>query len=52
MPRDIALRYASVQAVAEVLSRTRHGKLLWRDGADGCFTPLKGMDNARQLELT
>src|SRR5258708_15424448 len=49
-PGHIAVSDNSLQAVVETLDRTWHGKLLWRDGAEGCFTPLKGMDTARQLE--
>ena len=48
-PRHIAISDNSLQAVVEMLDGTWHGKLLWRDGAEGCFTPLKGMDTARQL---
>jgi hypothetical protein len=49
-PRRIALADPTVDGVLEALNRGWHGKLLWRDGADGCFTPLKGMASARHLE--
>jgi hypothetical protein len=49
-PWRIAVADATVDGVLEALSRGWHGKLLWRDGADGCFTPLKGMASARHLE--
>lgn len=49
-PRRIALADPTVDGALEALSRGWHGKLLWRDGADGCFTPLKGMASARHLE--
>ncbi len=49
-PRRIALRHRTVDGVLEAMHRGRHGKLLWRDGPDGCFTPLKGMASARHLE--
>ena len=49
-PRTIAVSEQTLAGVAQTLGKTRHGKLLWRDGAEGCFTPLKGMDSARQLE--
>ena len=28
-----------------------HGKLLWRDDANGCFAPVKGMTNLPQLRM-
>lgn len=49
-PRRIALVHRTVDGVLEAVHRGRHGKLLWRDGADGCFTPFKGMPSARHLE--
>jgi hypothetical protein len=49
-PRRIALADPTADGVIEALYQGRHGKLLWRDGADGCFTPLRGMANARHLE--
>ncbi|MPZ35556.1 MAG: DUF3987 domain-containing protein [Rhodospirillales bacterium] len=49
-PRRIALADPTADGVLEALHQGRHGKLLWRDGADGCFTPLKGMASARHLE--
>lgn len=48
--RRIALADPTADGVLEALHQGRHGKLLWRDGAGGCFTPLKGMANARHLE--
>lgn len=50
VPRRIAVADSTVDGVLEALRQGWHGKLLWRDGADGCFTPLKGMTSARQLE--
>lgn len=49
-PLHIAVAEPTVDGVLEALDRGWHGKLLWRDGADGCFTPLKGMATARHLE--
>lgn len=49
-PRRIALADPTVDGVLEALYQGWNGKLLWRDGADGCFTPLKGMASARHLE--
>jgi len=49
-PRRIAVADPTVDGVLEALRQGWHGKLLWRDGADGCFTPLKGMTSARHLE--
>ncbi len=49
-PRRIALVDPSVDGVLEALHQGLHGKLLWRDTADGCFTPLRGMTSARHLE--
>lgn len=49
-PRRIALADPTVDGVLEALHQGGHGKLLWRDTADGCFTPLKGMTSARHLE--
>jgi hypothetical protein len=49
-PRRIVVDDPAVDGAIEALHRGRHGKLLWRDGADGCFTPLKGMASARHLE--
>lgn len=49
-PRRIVLADPTLDGVLEALHEGAHGKLLWRDGADGCFTPLKGMTSARHLE--
>jgi hypothetical protein len=49
-PRRIALAESTTDGVLEALHRGWHGKLLWRDGADGCLTPLRGMTSARHLE--
>lgn len=48
--RRIALTDPTVDGVLEALRQGWHGKLLWRDGVDGCFAPLKGMASARHLE--
>jgi hypothetical protein len=49
-PRRIVVDDPTVDQAVEALHRGRHGKLLWRDGADGCFVPLKGLASARHLE--
>ena len=49
--RDIVVGEPTLEGVEEALCRGWHGKLLWRDGVDGCFMPLKGMKNARDFEL-
>jgi hypothetical protein len=49
-PPRIALTAQTVEGVLDGLRRGWHGKLLWRDGVDGCFTPLRGMTSARHLE--
>lgn len=50
LPRRIVLGEPTLREVDEALQDGWHGRLLWRDGADGCFTPLKGMSTARHLE--
>ncbi len=49
-PRDIILFDGSVDEICAALDNRRHGHVLWRDGAAGCFAPLRGMSSARQFE--
>lgn len=48
--RQIVVNEPTLEATEEALNHGWHGKLLWRDGGDGCFSPLKGMKNARDFE--
>jgi hypothetical protein len=48
--RQIVVNEPTVEAVDEALNQGLHGKLLWRDDANGCFAPVKGMTNSRDFE--
>ena len=49
-PRQIVLEQQSIQGVVSAINKARHGVILWRDGPDGCFAPLRGLPDARHLE--
>lgn len=49
-PPRIILYGGTMESIEDELADSRVGQLLWRDGAEGCFTPLKRMASARHLE--